>query len=179
MCPAKRCQFSLHVNPGGLWEQGHAAVSLWSLSCPSLQPVSAVLSFLCSSQPLRDSDGIPIFWDWWDKSLSFGSLSSKGIPHCKQGDILWITPVNIRDLFSWIIFFTLYIFWCLGVVNGKEPLILKAKNVLESFITVSSFPENILGQNQVPVWVYLKRIDTYFSQYQKLGSCRSRHQQKT
>ena len=65
--------------------------------------------------------------------------------------------------------YSLY-FWCLEVVNGKEPLILKAKNVLESFFNVSSFPENILGQNQVPVWLCLKRIDTYFSQFQKLES---------
>lgn len=63
VCPAKCCQFSLLVNPGDLWEQGPAAVSFRSLSCPSLHSLSAAFSFFRWPQPLCYDYRIPVFWD--------------------------------------------------------------------------------------------------------------------
>lgn len=58
-CPAKCCQFSLVVNPGGLCKKGPAAVSLQSLSCPRVHPLErGALGFFCGPPSLCYDYGI-------------------------------------------------------------------------------------------------------------------------
>lgn len=83
-CPAKRCQFSLLVNPDGLWEKGPTAVSHQSPSYPSLHPLSALLGFFVGhglSAVIMES---PFSETWWNKSL-FLAIS-----------IFSVTPLNIK-----------------------------------------------------------------------------------
>lgn len=68
---------------------GHSPVLVCILSLlPSAFSVDHSPSTINIESPFSES--------WWYESFSCRHLSSKGIHHCKQGFIFWITPLNIK-----------------------------------------------------------------------------------
>lgn len=123
-CPAKRCQFSLLVNPGGLCKKGPAAVSLQSLSCPRLHPLSAALSFFCWPQSLCYDYGM----DLGGQLTLLWPFPYSRYHHQVSNTIHSLLTTNCFLNFS----ITLNLLAFRDSINGTESLILRAGNVLES-----------------------------------------------